>query len=117
MSGTKLTPNAIWDDLRAHTPYEQQGLWNKYRDVPVHWRLAFNHAHKPEKEKLHLVTLVHPGEAISQGYVRLYVSIEKFPRLKSLNKGAPVEVTGKIGSVDPLFILLRDGATLSFPED
>lgn len=115
------TPTEIGKQLLALPVFQRKAATSSYLGLKVRWRVklsALDQISPYQRKAASSTDPTHDLTAVDEGWktVRMYVDIERFPRLKISHEGTAMEISGTIEYVsDAGGVRLRD-VDISFEE-
>jgi hypothetical protein len=117
---TRPTPDEMTRQVEALPPFQQRNAEKAYRDLQVCWQALFlsiredepaNKVQKETETKKWIVYLKHYDPSIDYANGQLLcpgIELEKYPELKTMHTNELVTVTGTIGDVSYMRVLVFD---------
>jgi len=101
---TRPSPVEIIDSISTAKPFDQHRIAENYRGQEVCWRVAFSNI-SPVESSEWLVSF----DDVEKHYIMIfvYISLDRHPKLKIIDRGHLGWIKGRIESVDGLTIKLE----------
>lgn len=111
---TKPSMVEIGDAIDSAKPYDQAKIKENYKGVKVSWPVIFssiNQFSRSSSVGIYFVSFNSPDADFLS--VSTYIDIDKYPKLKVIDRGHPAWIEGLILTTDLLHIQLADGAEIT----
>lgn len=113
MSEVRWEPANIFEKIEAQPPLMRGQAKAAYIGKEVDWALTFADGYEDRSGKVRVMFRSRPHEI---EFIAMRVALAEYPWLRSLRRGEPVQVRGRIADVGSTSIELRDARLLQLTE-